>query len=156
MNVTATSNSFYGNSTFNSILNNENSNVTETLIPYSERPETYIVPVLFFLIFVVGVLGNGTLVVIFLRHKNMRNVPNTYILSLAMGDSLSPPKNVPLLQSSTRWSHGFLGEMISKYQKQRRIHPPLLPKFPPLTAPFWGVFSPYGGPLKNSTPVVVF
>lgn len=45
--------------------------------PYDERPETYIVPVLFFVIFVVGVLGNGTLVVIFLRHKTMRNVPNT-------------------------------------------------------------------------------
>lgn len=45
--------------------------------PYSQRPETYIVPVLFFIIFVVGVLGNGTLVVIFLRHRAMRNVPNT-------------------------------------------------------------------------------
>lgn len=45
--------------------------------PYIERPETYIVPLLFFLIFVIGVLGNGTLVVIFLRHRTMRNVPNT-------------------------------------------------------------------------------
>lgn len=45
--------------------------------PYEERPETYIVPVVFFIIFVVGVLGNGTLVIIFLRHRAMRNVPNT-------------------------------------------------------------------------------
>lgn len=45
--------------------------------PYGDRPETYIVPVLFAIIFVVGVLGNGTLVVIFLRHRAMRNVPNT-------------------------------------------------------------------------------
>lgn len=45
--------------------------------PYENRPETYIVPVLFAIIFVVGVLGNGTLVVIFLRHRAMRNVPNT-------------------------------------------------------------------------------
>lgn len=52
-------------------------NSTPVVIPYDQRPETYIVPVLFFLIFVVGVIGNGTLVVIFLRHKNMRNVPNT-------------------------------------------------------------------------------
>ncbi|GJQ73373.1 hypothetical protein Trydic_g13739 [Trypoxylus dichotomus] len=56
--------------------------------PYNERPETYIVPVLFFIIFVVGVLGNGTLVIIFLRHKPMRNVPNTYILSLSLADLL--------------------------------------------------------------------
>lgn len=45
--------------------------------PYSQRLETYIVPFVFFIIFVVGVLGNGTLVVIFLRHRAMRNVPNT-------------------------------------------------------------------------------
>lgn len=45
--------------------------------PYAERPETYIVPVLFAIIFVVGVLGNGTLVIIFLRHRAMRNIPNT-------------------------------------------------------------------------------
>ena len=45
--------------------------------PYSSRPETYIVPVLFFLIFIIGVIGNGTLVIIFLRHRAMRNVPNT-------------------------------------------------------------------------------
>ena len=57
-------------------------------IPYNKRPETYIVPVLFALIFVVGVLGNGTLVLIFIRHRNMRNVPNTYIFSLALGDLL--------------------------------------------------------------------
>lgn len=46
-------------------------------IPYNERIETYVVPVVFFLIFVVGCIGNGTLVVIFLRHRTMRNVPNT-------------------------------------------------------------------------------
>nr|CAI5821622.1 unnamed protein product [Callosobruchus analis] len=70
------------NQTLNGTINDE------TYIPYVERPETYIVPVLFFLIVIVGVLGNGTLVVIFVRHRNMRNVPNTYILSLALADLL--------------------------------------------------------------------
>ncbi|XP_060535165.1 neuropeptide CCHamide-2 receptor-like isoform X2 [Cylas formicarius] len=56
--------------------------------PYEERLETYIVPILFLIIFVVGVLGNGTLVVIFLRHRSMRNVPNTFIFSLALADLL--------------------------------------------------------------------
>lgn len=45
--------------------------------PYSQRPETYIIPVVFAIIYVVGILGNGTLVVIFLRHRGMRNIPNT-------------------------------------------------------------------------------
>lgn len=56
----------------------ENQSTTE--IPYQDyefRFETYAVPVIFGLIFIVGVLGNGTLVVVFLRHRAMRNVPNT-------------------------------------------------------------------------------
>lgn len=57
-------------------------------VPYNQRPETYIVPVVFSIILVVGVMGNGTLVLILLRHANMRNVPNIYVLSLALGDLL--------------------------------------------------------------------
>jgi hypothetical protein len=48
----------------------------EPYIPYHQRPETYIVPVLFAIIFIIGVLGNGTLILIFLKHRTMRNVPN--------------------------------------------------------------------------------
>nr|WIM48640.1 putative neuropeptide CCHamide-1 receptor [Euwallacea interjectus] len=64
-------------------------------IPLHLRPETYFVPVVFFIIFVVGCLGNGTLVVIFLRHRTMRNVPNTYIFSLALADLLVIISSVP-------------------------------------------------------------
>lgn len=45
--------------------------------PYEDRLETYLVPVLFAIIFIVGVLGNGTLVIIYVRHRGMRNAPNT-------------------------------------------------------------------------------
>lgn len=48
--------------------------------PYEEykyRPETYMVPIIFGLIFVVGVVGNGTLIIVFIKHRAMRNVPNT-------------------------------------------------------------------------------
>lgn len=45
--------------------------------PYEYRPETYIIPIVFAVIFIVGVLGNGTLVIVFLKHRTMRNVPNT-------------------------------------------------------------------------------
>jgi bombesin-like receptor 3 len=69
-------------------LNLEETNEDDPYIPYKERPETYIVPILFFLILVVGVIGNGVLVFTLLRHANMRNIPNTYVLSLAMGDLL--------------------------------------------------------------------
>lgn len=60
----------------------------DSYVPYDQRPETYIVPVVFLLILVVGVTGNGILVLTLLRHASMRNVPNTYVLSLALGDLL--------------------------------------------------------------------
>lgn len=65
-----------------------NSTILVDEYDYSERPETYIVPVLFAFIFFVGTVGNGSLVLIFIRHRNMINVPNIYILSLALGDLL--------------------------------------------------------------------
>ncbi|XP_075980121.1 neuropeptide CCHamide-1 receptor-like [Anticarsia gemmatalis] len=71
------------NDTYDDMLNS-----SESYQPYYERPETYIVPLIFALIFVIGVVGNGTLVAVFVRHKAMRNVPNTYILSLALADLL--------------------------------------------------------------------
>ncbi|KAF6210431.1 hypothetical protein GE061_013537 [Apolygus lucorum] len=78
-------------------------------IPYSKRPETYIVPLVFAFIFFVGVLGNGTLVLIFVRHRNMRNVPNTYILSLALGDLLVIVTCVPFtstIYTIESWPYG--------------------------------------------------
>ncbi|XP_069939223.1 neuropeptide CCHamide-1 receptor-like [Cherax quadricarinatus] len=43
--------------------------------------------------------GNGTLIVIFARNKNLRNVPNTYIISLALGDLLVLFFTVPFVST---------------------------------------------------------
>ena len=45
-------------------------------VPYEQRIETYLVPVLFTIIFIIGFLGNGALIFIFIKHRTMRNVPN--------------------------------------------------------------------------------
>ncbi|GIY02031.1 neuropeptide CCHamide-1 receptor [Caerostris extrusa] len=45
--------------------NNETWNFTE-YVPYEQRLETYVVPAVFALVFIVGLLGNGTLICIFL------------------------------------------------------------------------------------------
>ncbi|XP_023716015.1 neuropeptide CCHamide-1 receptor isoform X2 [Cryptotermes secundus] len=93
-------------------------------IPYNKRPETYIVPILFVLIFVVGVLGNGTLVLIFLRHRNMRNTPNTYIFSLALGDLLVIVICVPFistLYTLESWPYGELICKVSEFAKDVSI-----------------------------------
>ncbi|MPD05912.1 Neuropeptide CCHamide-1 receptor [Portunus trituberculatus] len=46
-------------------------NVTEYL-PYHLRPETYLVPLVFAGIFVTGVVGNGALIFMFLKHPTLR------------------------------------------------------------------------------------
>jgi hypothetical protein len=69
----------------------------EDYVPYDERAETYVVPIIFFIIFIVGLIGNGTLVQIFIRHKSMRNSANTFILCLAVGDLLVIVGTVPFI-----------------------------------------------------------
>lgn len=91
-----------------------NSSETYSYVPYAERPETYIVPVVFAVIFLVGVLGNGTLVFIFARHKTMRNIPNTYILSLALGDLLVIISCVPFTSTLYTIESWPWGELICK------------------------------------------
>jgi hypothetical protein len=59
------------------LLNNTIDTDEDFYLPYNERPETYIIPVVFFIIFIVGILGNGTLIIIFIKHRTMRNIPNT-------------------------------------------------------------------------------
>lgn len=58
-----------------STINNDTSEVPYE--DYKYRPETYMVPIMFGIIFIVGVVGNGTLIIVFIRHRAMRNVPNT-------------------------------------------------------------------------------
>lgn len=40
--------------------------------PYHLRPETYLVPIVFAVIFVTGVVGNGALIFMFLKHPKLR------------------------------------------------------------------------------------
>lgn len=81
------------NSSTSTIFSLDEEDEEDQYIPYEQRPETYIVPIVFLLILIVGVAGNGVLVITLLRHANMRNIPNTYVLSLALGDLLVKYKN---------------------------------------------------------------
>lgn len=68
------------NDNFNATTTTATPGQITTEVPYESytmRPETYMVPIIFILIFLVGVLGNGLLVLVFIRHSAMRNVPNT-------------------------------------------------------------------------------
>lgn len=58
-------------------------------------PQAKIVPVVFAIIFIVGVLGNSIIILTVFRNKQMRNVPNILIVSLALGDLLLILVSVP-------------------------------------------------------------
>uniref|UniRef100_A0ABD2XE92 G-protein coupled receptors family 1 profile domain-containing protein n=1 Tax=Trichogramma kaykai TaxID=54128 RepID=A0ABD2XE92_9HYME len=93
-------------------------------VPYNERPETYVVPILFALILIVGVVGNGVLVFTLVRHPNMRNIPNTYVLSLALGDLLVICTCVPftsVLYTIESWPWGLAVCKLSEFAKDISI-----------------------------------
>ncbi|XP_052888531.1 neuropeptide CCHamide-2 receptor-like [Anopheles moucheti] len=99
-------------------------NDVDDYVPYEQRPETYIVPVVFALIFIVGIVGNGTLVVIFLRHRAMRNIPNTYIFSLALADLLVILICVPLasmIYTLESWPWGSALCRVSEFAEEISI-----------------------------------
>ncbi|GFS11032.1 neuromedin-B receptor [Elysia marginata] len=62
----------------------------------TEDNNPYVPPVVFIIIFIVGLIGNGTLIVSVLANKVMRNVPNILIVSLSMGDFLLILVAVPI------------------------------------------------------------
>lgn len=59
------------------------------------QPDGTIVPILFGILMIIGVLGNGTLIYTVLKNKSMRNVPNILIVSLSFGDMLLLLVSVP-------------------------------------------------------------
>ena len=70
-----------------------NMNVTNLVqeggyIPYIHRPETYIVPGLFLIILIVGVFGNGLMMITLGTDSAARNTSTIYMFSLALGDIL--------------------------------------------------------------------
>ncbi|KAF8790254.1 neuropeptide CCHamide-1 receptor-like [Argiope bruennichi] len=89
-------------------------------IPYGLRPETYIVPLVFAIIFFIGLIGNGTLVLIFIRNRFMRSIPNTYIMSLAVGDFLVIVGTVPFISTIytfDSWPYGTVMCKVSEFLK---------------------------------------
>ncbi|XP_050600008.1 neuropeptide CCHamide-1 receptor-like, partial [Bombus affinis] len=78
-----------------------NSNVTSLVqesgyIPYIHRPETYIVPGIFLIILIVGVFGNGLMMITLGADSAAKNTSTIYIFSLALGDILVILTSVPL------------------------------------------------------------
>ena len=82
---------------------------THMISRFTGRLEGYAVPVIFALIFFVGILGNGTLIFTVGKNKPMRNTPNIFIVSLALGDLILILVSVPFtatIYTFTQWPYG--------------------------------------------------
>src|SRR6218665_1351980 len=77
-------------------------------------PETYVVPTLFAIIFVIGLVGNGTLIFIVLRNRPMRTKPNVLIVNLSMGDFLLILFSVPFTSVIYTFHEWPFGSAICK------------------------------------------
>lgn len=102
------------------LANVTNSSQSSGYIPYKNRPETYIVPIIFLFIFVLGVIGNGTVIYIFYQNKMMRTVANVYILSLAVGDLALILISVPFVSTIytfESWPYGLAACKISEFAR---------------------------------------
>ncbi|XP_074663055.1 neuropeptide CCHamide-1 receptor-like [Tubulanus polymorphus] len=90
---------------------NSSSNSSVDIFELNETPEAIIAPIVFLIIFVIGVAGNGTLIFTVVRNKSMRNVPNIFILSLAAGDLTLILVSVPCtstIYTFTNWPYGVV------------------------------------------------
>ncbi|RWS25522.1 gastrin-releasing peptide receptor-like protein [Leptotrombidium deliense] len=90
----------------------------ESYVAYNQRPETYIVPTVFAIIFLLGIFGNGILVKIFIKHKSMRTIPNTFLICLAIGDLLVMLGSVPfvsIIYTVESWPFGKFVCKLSEF-----------------------------------------
>ncbi|XP_045034974.1 neuropeptide CCHamide-2 receptor isoform X1 [Daphnia magna] len=99
----------------------EDEELSDGYVAYSERLETYIVPVVFGIIFLVGVIGNGSLIYVLCRHKSMRSVPNTFIFNLAVGDLLILICTVPFTSTIYTFDSWPYGEFVCKASEFAKV-----------------------------------
>ncbi|KAK8773409.1 CCHamide-1 receptor [Amblyomma americanum] len=97
---------------------------SEEFVPYEQRLETYVVPTVFAFIFLVGLLGNGTLILVFIRNRTMRSVPNIYIMSLSIGDFIVIAGTVPFISTIyilDSWPYGLFLCKLSEFLRDVSI-----------------------------------
>ncbi|RWS15543.1 [Phe13]-bombesin receptor-like protein [Dinothrombium tinctorium] len=82
--------------------------------PYSERPETYIVPVVFLFIFISGVFGNISVIYIVIEEKLIQSPSYLYILNLSFGDLIVILGTVPFVCTIYTFESWPYGKFVCK------------------------------------------
>jgi hypothetical protein len=109
-------NSFYLLSEKKVFLESMNESIHEDYISDLRKQEFkiifqyYVYPAVYLVIFVLGVVGNGALLFMFVKCKEIRTAPNIMIFNLALADVMNLFANAPLYYVSKYHSHWmFLG-----------------------------------------------
>ena len=76
--------------------------------------QSFAVPMLFAVIFVIGLIGNGILIYAVVRNKTLRTKPNVYIVSVAIGDFLLVLFSVPFTSVVYTTDEWLFGEAVCK------------------------------------------
>jgi hypothetical protein len=84
--------------------------------------EQYIVPVVFGLIFLLGVIGNGSLMFIIFRYKSMRNLPNIFVFNLALGDLFILLFTVPFTSTIYTFDKWPFSEFVCKASEFAKVN----------------------------------
>ena len=84
--------------------------------------EPYVVPAFFGLIFLSGVIGNGSLMFIICRYKSMRSLSNIFVFNLALGDLLVLLFTVPFTTSIYTFDSWPYGEFVCKSSEFAKVY----------------------------------
>jgi hypothetical protein len=80
----------------------------------SQSFEKYVQTSVYAVLFLIGAVGNTTLIMIIACNKRMRTVSYAYILNLAVGDLLLLTMNLPIYQAIVLSQNWVLGEFLCK------------------------------------------
>ena len=115
----------------------------------SSDTSAYVVPVIFAIIFIVGVIGNGTTILIVVHNKMMRNVPNIFIVSLAAGDLLLLLVSVPFtstIYTFKYWPYGVVVCKLNEYLQTLSLGVSVFT----LTALSWDRYTAIASPMQRA------
>ncbi|XP_077978927.1 G-protein coupled receptor 54-like [Glandiceps talaboti] len=117
--------------------------------------ETWLMPLIFALIFLIGTTGNFLVIFVILKHKRMRTATNYYILSLAITDFSFLLFCVPFTASiyATQWHFGNLMCKFSYYLMSVTVQATCITLTAMMVDRYYAIAHPLKS-LKTRTPTV--
>lgn len=92
-----------------------NISIAEELVETPEWEYRFAVPAIFLIFMITGMLGNGLVVLVFIKNKTFRTITNMFLLNLAVTDLMYLSFCVPF--GATRYYKGYwiFGNTLCEY-----------------------------------------